>query len=144
MIIVHDLDDSRSQRILWLLEELGVPYELRQHKRDTKSRLAPVELKRVHPLGKSPVIEDDDYVVAESGAIIDYILRKFENGRLQPPGQLLDRLGSEPDSVKETFKAAGIITLVRRMRMSKGEQTSRGQPQPAKNHNGPQRPQETL
>jgi len=85
MIIVHDLDDSRSQRILWLLEELGVPYELRQHKRDTKSRLAPVELKRIHPLGKSPVIEDDDYVVAESGAIIDYILRKFVNGRLQPP-----------------------------------------------------------
>jgi hypothetical protein len=59
MIIVHHLDDSRSQRILWLQEELGLPYEIRQHKRDPKSRLAPPELKRIHPLGKSPVIEDD-------------------------------------------------------------------------------------
>ena len=85
MIIVHHLDDSRSQRILWLLEELGLQYEIRQHKRDPKSRLAPDELKRIHPLGKSPVIEDDGYVVAESGAIIEYILRKYGNGRLQPP-----------------------------------------------------------
>jgi glutathione S-transferase len=84
MIIVHHLDDSRSQRILWLQEELGLPYEIRQHKRDPKSRLAPPELKRIHPLGKSPVIEDDGHVVAESGAIIEYILRKFGNGRLQP------------------------------------------------------------
>jgi glutathione S-transferase len=84
MIIVHHLDDSRSQRILWLLEELGIPYEIRQHKRDPKTRLAPPELKRIHPLGKSPMIEDDGRVVAESGAIIDYILRKYGNGRLQP------------------------------------------------------------
>jgi glutathione S-transferase len=85
MIIVHHLDDSRSQRILWLLEELGLPHEIRQHKRDPKSRLAPPELKRIHPLGKSPLIEDDGHVVAESGAIIEYILRKYGNGRLQPP-----------------------------------------------------------
>jgi glutathione S-transferase len=84
MIIVHHLDDSRSQRILWLLEELGVPYEVKQHKRDPKTRQAPPELKRIHPLGKSPVIEDEGKVVAESGAIIDYVLRKYGNGRLQP------------------------------------------------------------
>jgi glutathione S-transferase len=84
MIIVHHLDDSRSQRILWLLEELGVAYEIRRHKRDPKTRLAPPELKRIHPLGKSPVIEDDGRVVAESGAIIDYILRRYGQGRLQP------------------------------------------------------------
>ena len=82
MIIVHHLDDSRSQRILWLLEELGVPYEIRYHKRDPKTRLAPPDLKQVHPL-KSPVIEDEGRVVAESGAIIDYVLRKYGNGRLQ-------------------------------------------------------------
>lgn len=84
MIIVHHLDDSRSQRILWLLEELGLPYEIRQHKRDPETRLAPPELKRIHPLGKSPVIEDDGRVIAESGAIIDYILRKYGNGPLAP------------------------------------------------------------
>jgi glutathione S-transferase len=84
MIAVHHLDDSRSQRVLWLLEELGVPYEIAQHKRDPKTRLAPPELKRIHPLGKSPVIEDNGRVIAESGAIIDYILRKYGNGRLHP------------------------------------------------------------
>ena len=84
MIIVHHLDDSRSQRILWLLEELGLPYEIKQHKRDPQTRLAPPELKKVHPLGKSPVIEDDGGVVAESGAIVDHILRRYGNGRLQP------------------------------------------------------------
>ncbi len=84
MIIVHHLDDSRSQRILWLLEELGLPYEIKQHKRDPQTRLAPPELKKVHPLGKSPVIEDDGGVLAESGAIVDHILRRYGNGRLQP------------------------------------------------------------
>jgi glutathione S-transferase len=84
MIVVHHLDDSRSQRILWLLEELAVPYEIKQHKRDPKTRLAPPELKRIHPLGKSPVIEDDGRVIAESGAIVDYVLRRYGNGRLLP------------------------------------------------------------
>ena len=84
MIIVHHLDDSRSQRILWLLEELGLPYEIRQHKRDPKTRLAPPELRQIHALGKSPVIEDGAKVVAESGAIIDYVLRHYGNGRLAP------------------------------------------------------------
>jgi glutathione S-transferase len=84
MIIVHHLDDSRSQRILWLLEELGLPYEIRPHKRDPETRLAPPELKQIHALGKSPVIEDSGRIIAESGAIIDYVLRHYGNGRLAP------------------------------------------------------------
>jgi glutathione S-transferase len=84
MIVVHHLDDSRSQRILWLLEELREPYEIRHHKRDPSTRLAPPALKQIHPLGKSPVIEDNGRIVAESGAIIDYILRHYAKGRLQP------------------------------------------------------------
>ncbi len=84
MIIVHHLDDSRSQRILWLLEEIGVPYEIKHHKRDPRTRLAPPALKEIHPLGKSPVIEDNGRVIAESGAIIDYLLRRYGDGRLQP------------------------------------------------------------
>jgi glutathione S-transferase len=83
MIVVHHLNDSRSQRILWLLEELGVPYEVKKYERDAKTRAAPPELKAIHPLGKSPVISDGDRVVAESGAIIEYILRAYGNGRLQ-------------------------------------------------------------
>jgi glutathione S-transferase len=84
MITVHHLNDSRSQRILWLLEELQLPYEIKQYQRDARTRLAPPELKAVHPLGKSPVISDDGRVVAESGAIVDYIIRKHGGGRLQP------------------------------------------------------------
>jgi glutathione S-transferase len=84
MIVVHHLNDSRSQRILWLLEELAIPYEIQRYQRDKQTRLAPPELKAVHPLGKSPVISDDGRVVIESGAIIDYIIRRHAGGRLQP------------------------------------------------------------
>jgi glutathione S-transferase len=77
MLTVHHLETSRSQRILWLLEELGVPYELKVYKRNPATRLAPPELKAVHPLGKSPVITDDGAVVAESGAIIEYLVEKY-------------------------------------------------------------------
>jgi glutathione S-transferase len=84
MIVVHHLNDSRSQRILWLLEELGLPYEIRRYDRDAATRLAPAELKAVHPLGKSPVITDGDRTVHESGAIIDYLIRRHGGGRLQP------------------------------------------------------------
>jgi glutathione S-transferase len=84
MIMVHHLNDSRSQRVLWLLEELGLPYEIRQHKRDPETRLAPPELKQIHALGKSPVIEDGGKVIAESGAIIDYVLRHYGDGRMAP------------------------------------------------------------
>ena len=84
MIIVHHLNDSRSQRILWLLEELGLQYEIKPYQRDATTRLAPPELNKVHPLGKSPVITDGNRTIVESGAIIDYIIRRYGNGRLQP------------------------------------------------------------
>lgn len=84
MIKVHHLNNSRSQRILWLLEELSLDYEIVNYQRDPVTRLAPPALKAVHPLGKSPVITDGDVVVAESGAIIEYLVRKYGKGRLQP------------------------------------------------------------
>jgi len=77
MITVHHLETSRSQRVLWLLEELGVPYELKLYKRDPRTRLAPPELRQVHPLGKSPVITDGDLVLAESGAILEYLAERY-------------------------------------------------------------------
>jgi glutathione S-transferase len=83
-IIVHHLQNSRSQRILWLLEELALPYEVRRYERDKATRLAPPELKRVHPLGKSPVIEDEGQVIAETGAIVEYLVAKA-GGRFGPP-----------------------------------------------------------
>jgi glutathione S-transferase len=83
MIIVHHLNDSRSQRILWLLEELAVPYEIKHYQRDGQTRLAPPELKAIHPLGKSPVITDNGRVIIESGAIIDYLIRHYGQ-HLQP------------------------------------------------------------
>ena len=84
MITVHHLNESRSQRILWLLEELELPYEIKFYKRDATTNLAPPELEAVHPLGKSPVITDDGRTIAESGAIIDYIVRRYGGGRLAP------------------------------------------------------------
>ncbi|WP_411287728.1 glutathione S-transferase family protein [Phenylobacterium sp.] len=84
MIVVHHLNDSRSQRILWLLEEVGAPYEVKRYQRDASTRLAPPELKAVHPLGKSPVVTDGEQTVIESGAIIDYIIRRHGGGRLAP------------------------------------------------------------
>ncbi len=84
MIILHHLNNSRSQRILWLLEELKAPYEIKPYQRDAVTNLAPPELKAAHPLGKSPVISDGDIVIAESGAIVDYIVRKHGQGRLAP------------------------------------------------------------
>ncbi len=84
MLIVHHLNESRSQRILWLLEELGAPYEIKFHMRDAETRLAPPELKAIHPLGKSPVITDAGRTIIESGAIIDYIIRHYGQGRLVP------------------------------------------------------------
>jgi glutathione S-transferase len=83
MIVVHHLNDSRSQRILWLLEELNLPYEIKHYQRDQQTRLAPPELKAIHPLGKSPVITDDGRVIIESGAIIDYLVRHYGQ-QLQP------------------------------------------------------------
>jgi len=85
MLTVHHLNNSRSQRVLWLLEELGVPYEIVHHKRDAKTNLAPPELRKIHPLGKSPVIEHDGRVVAETAVIVEYILETFGEGRLSVP-----------------------------------------------------------
>jgi len=84
MIVVHHLNDSRSQRILWLLEELGLPYEIERYERDATTRLAPPELRAVHPLGKSPVITNSGRAIAESGAIVDYLIRRHGHGRLRP------------------------------------------------------------
>jgi len=97
MLVVHHLETSRSQRILWLLEELGVPYELEVYRRNPATRLAPPELKAIHPLGKSPVITDDGVVVAESGAIIEYLVEKYgptaggELALLEPPAGTAER-----------------------------------------------------
>lgn len=83
-IIVHHLENSRSQRVLWLLEELGLPYRVQRYARDPKTMLAPPELKRVHPLGKAPVVEHDGRVLAETGAIVEYLVDL--GGALGPPG----------------------------------------------------------
>ncbi|HZN86966.1 MAG TPA: glutathione S-transferase [Burkholderiales bacterium] len=92
MIIVHHLNNSRSQRVLWLLEELGVAYEVKRYQRDAKTMLAPPELRAVHPLGKSPVIEDGAATLAESGAIIEYLVERYGGGRLAPAAGTPERL----------------------------------------------------
>ena len=84
MLVVHHLENSRSQRVLWLLEELGLPYEIVHYKRDATTMMAPPELLAVHPLGKSPVITDGETTVAETGAIVEYILAQYGDGRLLP------------------------------------------------------------
>jgi glutathione S-transferase len=96
MIVVHHLNNSRSQRVLWLLEELGLPYEIKHYQRDAKTMLAPPELRAVHPLGKSPVITDGANVLAESGAILEYLVERHGEGRFAPkPGT--------PDRVRYTY-----------------------------------------
>ena len=98
MIIVHHLNNSRSQRILWLLEELGLAYEIKKYQRDPKTMLAPPELRAVHPLGKSPVISDGDTVVAESGAIVEYLIERYDGeasaSRAGGPGSLAPAPGT--------------------------------------------------
>jgi glutathione S-transferase len=92
MLTVHHLNNSRSQRVLWLLEELGVPYEIKRYERDRKTMLAPPELRAIHPLGKSPVVVDDGQTVAESGAIIEYLVDRYGAGRLAPTPGTPERL----------------------------------------------------
>jgi len=92
MIVVHHLNNSRSQRVLWLLEELGLPYEIKRYERDAVTMLAPPSLRAVHPLGKSPVITDDGQTVAESGAIVEYLVDKYGQGRLAPAAGTPERL----------------------------------------------------
>jgi len=92
MITVHHLAASRSQRVLWLLEELGVPYEVKRYERDPVTMLAPPELRAIHPLGKSPVITDGDKTIAETGAIVEYLIDTYGNGRLVPAAGTPERL----------------------------------------------------
>lgn len=92
MLVVHHLNNSRSQRILWLLEELGIEYEIKYYERDAQTMLAPPSLRQVHPLGKSPVITDSDITVAESGALTEYIINHYGNGKLIPAPDTKERL----------------------------------------------------
>ncbi|WP_194722569.1 glutathione S-transferase [Noviherbaspirillum malthae] len=92
MIIVHHLNNSRSQRVLWLLEELGLEYDIKRYQRDPKTMLAPDSLRQVHPLGKSPVITDEGLTIAESGAIVEYLVDRYGHGRLAPARGSEDRL----------------------------------------------------
>ena len=92
MIVVHHLNNSRSQRVLWLLEELGLPYEVIRYERDAKTMLAPPSLLAIHPLGKSPVIVDDGVTVAESGAVVEYLVDRYGGGRLKPAAGTPERL----------------------------------------------------
>lgn len=91
-LVVHHLNNSCSQRVLWLLAELGVPYEIVRYQRDPETLLAPESLRRVHPLGKSPVVTDGDLVLAESGAIVEYLADRYGEGRLAPPPGTPERL----------------------------------------------------
>lgn len=103
MLVVHHLNNSRSQRVLWTLEELGVEYELKRYQRDPKTMLAPPELRQVHPLGKSPVVsiegeaKEEALVLAESGAILEYLVDRYGNGRFAPPA------GTSPERVRFNF-----------------------------------------
>jgi glutathione S-transferase len=92
VIVVHHLNNSRSQRVLWLLEELGLAYDIKRYQRDPKTMLAPPELREVHPLGKSPVLQDGEVTLAESGAIIEYLLDRYGGGRLRPAVGTPERL----------------------------------------------------
>ena len=91
MIVVHHLNNSRSQRVLWLLEELGLEYDIKRYQRDAKTMLAPPALREVHPLGKSPVITDGEVTMAESGAIVEYLVERYGKGRLAPPAGSAER-----------------------------------------------------
>ena len=92
MITVHHLNNSRSQRVLWLLEELGLEYQIKRYQRDPRTMLAPAELRQVHPLGKSPVITDGEQTIAESGAIVEYLIDRYGHERLRPAAGSAERL----------------------------------------------------
>jgi glutathione S-transferase len=92
MITVHHLNNSRSQRVLWLLEELGMEYDIKHYQRDPKTLLAPASLRAVHSLGKAPIITDGNLTLAESGAVIDYVLSRYGDGRLVPDPNTPDRM----------------------------------------------------
>jgi glutathione S-transferase len=97
MLTVHHLNNSRSQRVLWILEELGVEYEIKRYQRDPRTLLAPPELRAVHPLGKSPIVTDNGATLAESGAIIEYLVDRYGEGRFSPPP------GASPERLRYTY-----------------------------------------
>ncbi len=114
MITLHHLENSRSQRILWLLEELGVEYDIKHYKRDSKTSLAPPELQAIHPSGKSPVITDGDITVAESGAIVEYLVKHYDKGKLLPAEGTPERLAYTYwlHYAEGTFMPLMIISLI--------------------------------
>ena len=117
MIVVHHLNDSRSQRVLWLLEELALPYEVRHYQRDPVTRLAPPALKEVHPLGKSPVLSDGARTLIESGAIVDYLIRRRGGKRLQP-----DPLSADYDTYQQWLhyaEGSAMLPLLLKMYVSR-------------------------
>src|SRR5512134_1568226 len=116
MITLHHLENSRSQRILWLLEELGVEYRIVRYQRDRNTSLAPPELLAVHPLGKAPVITDGDVTMAESGAIIEYLVGRYDAGRLRPAEGTPERLAYTywMHYAEGTFMPLMILSLVMR------------------------------
>ena len=134
MITLHHLETSRSQRILWLLEELGVPYELKIYQRDKATKLAPPELKKIHPLGKSPVITDGDEVIAESGAIIEYLVETYgahaggDLAHLQPAQRTPELAAAAMRSIRPRRV---VVRLPPRLKMSKPSAASRERTMPS-------------
>ena len=124
MLVVHHLNESRSQRILWLLEELSLPYEIRFYERDKQTRLAPQALLHVHPLGKSPVLTDGDATIIESGAITDYVIRRHAGGKLAP-----DPASADYDAYQQWLHyAEGSAMLPMLLRMYVGRLGEAGAP----------------
>ena len=124
MLVVHHLNESRSQRILWLLEELGLPYEIKLYERNAQTRLAPPELIAIHPLGKSPVLTDGEATIIESGAITDYVIRRHAGGRLAP-----DPASADYDAYQQWLHyAEGSAMLPMLLRMYVGRLGEAGAP----------------
>lgn len=122
MLVLHHLNNSRSQRILWLLEEIGVEYELKIYQRDSKTNLAPAQLKLIHPLGKSPLLTDRDTVIAESGAIIEYLLEHYANATEAPVFQSLSVEDNKEQSFWLHFAEGSFMPpLVTKMVLDKGK-----------------------
>ena len=122
MLVLHHLNNSRSQRILWLLEEIGVEYELKIYQRDSKTNLAPAQLKLIHPLGKSPLLTDGDTVIAESGAIIEYLLEHYANATEAPVFQSLSVEDNKEQSFWLHFAEGSFMPpLVTKMVLDKGK-----------------------
>src|SRR5215217_1958807 len=116
MLTVHHLNNSRSQRVLWLLEELGLPYEIKHYQRDAKTMLAPPELKAIHPLGKSPVVTEGAIVLAETGAIVETVIERYADGRAMPP--LLMKLVFEVLPQRAPFLVKGLVGGIARTAQS--------------------------